>query len=209
VLFIIAWAAIAFAIVRALAIAWGFHRRFAAATAVAVAGAFALGAISPFALPSRTSTVADAPTPAAPAAPVVDTSHSAVCPRGGVVVAKTTSGHLDSVAVGATGAAAPGASLDVPAGTSIQLGGWIALDAGPPATICAIVDGHAVAATTRYGITRPDVAAALGKPADVASGFLVTMRLPHGSHTVNIGAVEADGHTVDGMLGGSLKVEVQ
>ena len=207
-LFIIAWAAIAFAIVRALVVAWGFHRRFAVATAVAVAAAFALGAISPFALPSRTSIVAGAPAPAAPVAPVVDRSHSVVCPPGAALVAKMTSGHLDTVAVGATAVTPTAAQLDVPAGTSIQLGGWIVLDAGPAATICAIVDGHAVAATTRYGITRPDVAAALGKPADAASGFNVTIRLPHGSHTVNIGAVEADGHTVDGMAGGSLKVEV-
>lgn len=211
VLFIIAWAAIAFAIVRALAAVFRLQRNLAVPAAVAVAGAFALGAISPFALPSRSATEAQAPAaaPAAPAAPVADASHPVTCPASANVVAKTTPGHMDAVAVGSAAPAAPGASVDVPAGTTFQLGGWIVLASGPPARICAIVDGRAVATTSRYGYSRPDVAAALGKPADAPSGFLVTMSLPKGVHTVNVGAVEADARTVDVMQNGTLQVNAQ
>jgi hypothetical protein len=208
VLFIVAWAAIAFAIVRALAVIFRLQRNLAVPVAVAVAGAFALGAISPFALPSRSAIVAEAPA-AAPAAPVADTSHAVTCPKPATVVAKAAPGHLDAVAVGSAAPAAPGASLDVPAGTLFQLGGWIVLTGGPPVMICAIVDGRAVAATTRYGYSRPDVAVALGKPADAPSGFLVTMSVPKGVHTVSVGAVEADARTVDVMQNGTLQVNAQ
>jgi hypothetical protein len=210
VLFIVAWAAIAFAIVRALTIAWGFHRRLAAATAAAVAGAFALGAISPFALPSRSTMVEQAAAPAAaPAPPLADTSHIVACPPGATVAKATTPGHLDSVAVGAADPGAPGPAIDVPPGTAIQIGGWIVLDAGLPTAICAVADGRVVAATIRYGITRPDVAASLGKPADAPSGFLVTVHLPVGTHEVNVGAVGSDGRSVDIMQGSPLNIQVR
>jgi hypothetical protein len=213
VLFIIAWAAIIFAIVRAILAAWGVYRRLAIGTAVAVAGAFALGATSPLVLSSRPALVAaSGPAPIAPVtpvAPVADTSRTTTCPAQTAVATKTTAGHLDSVAVGSAAATAPGASVFAPAGKPVQLGGWIVLDEGPPSTICAILDGRTVAASSRYGIDRPDVATALGKPADAPSGFVVTVRLPHGTHTVAVGAVEPDGHTVEAIVGGSLRVVVQ
>jgi hypothetical protein len=125
------------------------------------------------------------------------------------VGSKTTTGHLDTIAVGAQAPLTVGTSVNVAAGTPLQLGGWIVLDSGPANSICAIVDGHAVAATARYGIARPDVATALQKAADTPAGFLVTLKLSRGSHVVGVGAVDHDGRTVDAMLGGALKVDVQ
>ena len=210
ILFIIAWVAIAFAIVRALTIAWGFHRRFAPATAVAVAGAFALGAISPFALPSRSTLTGQAAAPAAaPAPPVADTSHRVACPQGATVAKATAPGHLDDVAVGGGAAAAPAPVVLVAPGSELQLSGWIVLDAGPAAAICAVADGRVVPATLRYGITRPDVAAALAKPGDAPSGFVVSLRLPKGRHAVYVGAVAPDGHSVDLTQGVPLNVQVR
>jgi hypothetical protein len=81
------------------------------------------------------------------------------------------------------------------------------LAGGPAKTICAIVDGRAVAATTLYGIARPDVAVALGKATDGPSGFQVTLSVKPGAHTVGVGAVEADGQTVDNMHGVPLSVQ--
>lgn len=205
-LFILAWAAIAFAIVRALVTAWGLQPRLAAATAVAVAGAFALGAISPFALPSRGVVIEQS---AAPPVPVADTSHSVTCPAGVTVANATAPGHLDSVSVGGAAPGVPGAVIEVPAGTPIRLDGWIVLPAGPPAMICALVDGRPAASTTRYGATRSDVAVALGKPADAPSGFVVTLSVPAGLHSVSVGAVEPDGRTIDAMQGGGLHVDVR
>jgi hypothetical protein len=206
VLFIIAWAAIAFAIVRGLTIVWTGNRRIAGGTGVAVAAAFALGAVSPFALPSRGSTGSSAP-PAPPA--VADTSRGVVCPAGAVVGSKASTGHLDTVAVGAQAPLNAVTSIDVAAGSPIQLGGWIVLDSGPATAICAIVDGHVAGATARYGIARPDVATALQKAVDTPAGFVITLKLSHGSHAVSVGAVGNDGRTVNVMLGGALKVDVQ
>ena len=165
-----------------------------------------LGAISPFALPNRHEIVADLPVAAAPAAapaaPAADTSRAVVCPAGAVFSSKSTPGHLDNVALGPGAAVAPATTVVVPDGVTLQLGGWIVLPAGPARTICAIVDGHPTAAVLKYGIARPDVAAALSQPADGPSGFLVTLHLKPGPHKVTVGAVEADGHTVDGLADG-------
>lgn len=212
VLFIVAWAAVAFAIVRALSIAWGFHRRFAAATAVAVAGAFALGAISPFALPGHVPSAPTAPSVAAAAPagpPPADTAVAVTCPAGAIVSAKMTAGHLDSIALGSAAATAPPPTLAVPPNTALVLNGWIVLDTGPPTKVCAIVDGRTAPATIRYGTTRPDVAAALGKPGDAASGFTVTLKVARGAHVVNVGAVEPDGTTVHGIQNNALSVQAQ
>jgi len=207
VLFIIAWAAIAFAIVRALVTVWGLNRRLAAATAVAVAGAFALGAISPFALPNRHSVVAEAPPPAPGLA--VNAAHPVACPAGAIVGTKTSRGNLDVVAIGAAPPAAPAATIEVPAGSPIALSGWIVLASGPPAMICAIVDGRTSSAKIEYGTSRLDVAAALGQIADAPSGFTATLNLRPGMHSVVIGAVEPDGHTVDAMQTGPANVRVR
>lgn len=205
-LFIVAWAAIAFGVIRALLIVWGLDRRIAIATAVAVAAAFVLGAISPFALPSRTTMAVQAPV--APVAPVADTSRAVVCPAGAVVGNKPAAGHLDDVAIGSAAPAPPGPSIVISSDEPVHLGGWIALDAGPAAAICAIVDGQVATATIRYGITRPDVAAALGKSVDAPSGFQVMVALKPGTHVVNVGAVEADGHAVDAIPGTAMSVQV-
>jgi len=208
------WAGLAFAVIRAIFVAWGFHRRLASATALAVAGAFALGAISPFALPNRLVAavqapaalpVSDAPVPVA----AVDTSHPAVCPPGTVPGHAAATGHVDeATADGVAVPAAPGGVIDVPASSRLQIVGWIVPGSGAPGTICPIVDGRVVAAGAVYGITRPDVALALGKPADTLSGFVVTLSLTPGSHAVTIGAMTAGAHSLDVMTGAPTTIRV-
>ena len=180
-------------------VAFGIDRRLAVATAVAVAGAFALGSISPFALPSRQGEIAEAPPPPPAAAPPPNTAHAVTCPAKAVVGDKVSQGHVDAVAVGAAAPGAPLPTINVPARSPITFTGWIVLASGAPAKICAIVDGQTSSARMDYGAPRPDVAAALGKAADVESGFAVTLDFAPGTHTVVVGAVEPDGRTVDPM----------
>lgn len=215
ILVIVLWAALAFAIIRGLLVAWGFHRRLASATGVAVACAFALGAISPFALPNRLVAIVQSPSveaqaPAAPAsAPTADTSHAAACPPGTVLGSTAAPGHVDEVT--ADGAGLPttsGGGLDVSAGSRLRVSGWIVPATAAPGTICTIVDGRVIAAPAVYGITRPDVAVALRKPADGLSGFVVTLNLKPGSHKVTIGAMNQGAHTLDVMRGAPTIIRV-
>lgn len=193
VLFICAWAAIAFAIVWALMQLWGFHRRVALAAAVAVAGAFALGAMSPFALPRPASP--SGPATVAIAGPAVDTSpHAVRCPAGASIGTGRMNGKLDDVTL------APGAL--------VQLRGWIVGPGGPATSLCIIADGKIVRAAITYGLARPDVAAALSQPADLASGFEASVRLEAGIHALTVGAVEAGGRTVDALNGAPARFQV-
>jgi hypothetical protein len=203
-LLIIAWAAIAFAIIRSVVLAWGLHRRYALAVALAVAVAFALGALSPIALPSWPSLTAGS----AAAPPLVDSTRTVACPPNAVLGATTARGSVDNAVLGQAAPVPPSGAIDIPAGTPIRFAGWIVLAAGPSAAICPVVDGHAVAATMQYGLPRPDVATALGQSADVPSGFLVTLRLKPGTHAVRIGAVETDGHTIETMQREPITVRV-
>lgn len=200
-LYIVAWAAVAFAIIYSLMIAFRFHRKLARATAFAVAGAFALGAVSPIALPSRSGSAAPLP--------VTETSHVVSCPPNAVISAKPAMGHIDSAFAGnAAGSAAP-PTLVVVANAVFHVGGWLALDTGLPAQVCAIVDNHVASAVVNYGIARADVAAALGKPAAAASGFALTLAVSQGTHTLDIGAVDPDGRTVHPISSSILKVLAQ
>jgi hypothetical protein len=71
-----------------------------------------------------------------------------------------------------------------------------------------IVDGKIAGATITYGLARPDVAASLAQPADVASGFGASVRLPAGTHTLTVGAVETDGRTVDALKGAPARYRI-
>lgn len=190
-LFICAWAAIAFAIVRALMQLWGFNRRVAVASAVAVAGAFALGAMSPFALP-RPAAPPAALDVAAPQA-AGGATRAARCPAGARLGTATVQGNIDQVQG---------------AGAAVGLHGWIVGASGPAAALCAIVDGKIAQAAITYGVSRPDVAAALAQPADLPSGFGASVQLLPGTHTITIGAVEADGRTVDALKGAPARYSV-
>jgi hypothetical protein len=198
VLFVVAWAAVAFAIVRGLVVAWGFDRRVAVATAVAVAGAFVLGAMSPFVLGQFASTPAPTAAVAPPAPPAIaNTVRSVHCPANARVGSAIALGNNDTITVGAGTGVGNAGVIAVPAGAIFHMGGWTALKSGPSGTICATVDGHPVEAVLTYSISRPDVAAALAQPSDVLSGFGAALRLPAGKHSVDVGAVEADGKTIE------------
>src|ERR1700736_3451037 len=95
-LFSVAWAAVAFAVLRAIVIAWGYHRRFATATAFAVAAAFALGAASPFSLAQRFAARGAAPVAAVAPAGV---RHPIACKNDAKVVGTPGQGHIDSLSV--------------------------------------------------------------------------------------------------------------
>jgi hypothetical protein len=198
ILFVVAWAAVAFAIVRGLVVAWGFDRRIALATAVAVAGAFALGAMSPFAL-STLRPGASVPDTAAAPLPPPPAPRSVKCPIGAHISSKIAMGNVDVVTPDKGVPANNAGIVDVPAGTPLVFAGWAALTTGPANSLCTIVDGRLTANEISYNLPRPDVAATLGQPADLASGFNVTLHLPAGKHVVDVGAVEADGKTVDAL----------
>ncbi|MDB5070546.1 MAG: hypothetical protein JWM87_1657, partial [Candidatus Eremiobacteraeota bacterium] len=68
ILFTVAWCVVVFAVVRALVLLWLRDVRSAGLTALAVAGAFALGSWSPYVL-HRNAPAAPPPGPAAAAAP--------------------------------------------------------------------------------------------------------------------------------------------
>jgi hypothetical protein len=198
VLFSLGWAAIAFAAVRALVQLWGYERRVAIASAVAVAAAFFLGSASPFALSKRLSAPAAAPAaapvaaaPAPPPAPAVSPA-SISCIAHVAVDAKPAVGHTDAVSVSGAGVN-PATPIAVPAGAPIAVGGWIVADNGLAQHICVLVDGRPAAFNGHYGISRPDVAAALNTPADTLSGFDIRLHLSGGKHVVAAGVVDADG----------------
>lgn len=192
ILFTLAWAGVILLVVRALVIVLRQDRRVAMATAVAVAGAFVVGALSPFSLWMR-----PAPQAAAVAVAVaVPPPKVVTCPATAKVAGGNAQGHIDAASVG--GAGVPVVSLTrVGRGQAVGLGGWIVASGATLANgVCVVVDGHPVPAKAIYGLDRPDVAAALAKPDDRTAGFDLTFTLPPGSHTVVIGAVEADGRTV-------------
>jgi hypothetical protein len=189
VMFSIAWAVVAFFVLRALVIAWGFHRQVAVVTAFAAAAAFALGATSPFSVwkreQARTMPVAVAPAAAPRAGP-----HAIACPAGAKVEAGAGVGHIDEVIVG-TKPAKAALPIDAPAGVPLRLRGWVVADAGPAQAVCVLVDGNPSPSAVQYGVGRPDVAAALAKPEDRDSGFAAELRLAPGAHTIALGAADA------------------
>ncbi len=212
-LFTIAWALVVFMVIRALLIVTRQDRRLATAAAVAVAGAFAVGALSPFSLwthgagASPTTPVAAAAAPA-PQAPAPAAVRAVVCPPQVHIAGGGAMGHVDAEMAG--GKAQPsGTAMQLAHGKLIQLGGWIVAAGATPATdFCVISDSHTVPANEQYGLDRPDVATALARPDDRATGFDATFTLPAGSHTIAIGVVEADGETVH-LLAPSIRAQVR
>jgi hypothetical protein len=187
VLFSVAWAAVAFAVIRAIVIAFGFHRRLATATAVAVAGAYLLGAASPFSLAQRGASEP-------PAAPAVAAKAPAPigCPANAKLVAAPGQGHIDTLSTAGT-QANPDAVVQVSRDATLRLTGWVVSTGGPATSLCVVLDGRPVAFEGDYGFDRPDVAAAVGKPEDRSSGFDVRLRVPPGNHALTVGAVQPDG----------------
>lgn len=198
-LFSLAWAAVGFGIIRALVIAWGFHRRFATVTAFAVAAAFVLGTAMPWSLSQRIS--GPVPVVAPAGAP-----HPIGCPGAVKVAASPGQGHIDVVFVG-------GKQLDVskpiaaPRGAVIRFNGWVVATNGPATALCVLVDHRPVTFEGSYGLDRPDVATAVGKPEDRAAGFDLSLHLAPGSHVVTLGPVQSDGSLT--LIAQPLQVQVR
>jgi hypothetical protein len=187
VLFTVAWAAVAFAVIRSLVIAWGINRRLAGTAAFAVAGAFALGATVPFSLwrlPPPGGVVS--------ASPETTSVRTAQCPAGAKVNAKAGAGHIDVITVSGVqhDIAKP---ITLSPNDPIRIGGWAVASGGPATGLCVLVDRHPVSAGGLYGVERADVATAMSNPADHASGFDLSLRVRPGDHVLTVAPVQADG----------------
>jgi hypothetical protein len=204
-LFTIAWCALGFVVLRALVELWLHDRRIAAWTALAVTGAFALGAFSPFALrslsadsPAPAPAIVAVPAPAVTPTPVATTAaraapgKPATCRPGASPAASTARGHLDTVTSGdAQTTLADDAAL--PANATVRFSGWILTGAGPGRAACMLVDGVIPESTGSYGAERPDVAAALQDANALRSGFTATVVLSPGAHRLSVGTLDDRG----------------
>ena len=208
-LFVLAWALLALEVIRSLIRLAGMSRPIAGATAAGVAIAYFLGATGPLAWGTGGGQENAGPpvvnnVPAPPAAPPPIAS----CPRNAVVSTHSGLGYIDIVGIGTAPPAPKPAKLEVPAGTDVHLSGWATLKTGPGTTICAIDNGHTIPGLGSYGGARPDVAAATGNPANSATGYSLTIKPSKGTHVLTVGAVEADGHSIDKISGGTVIVNV-
>jgi hypothetical protein len=195
--FVIAWALLAFEVIRSLVRLVGLDRRIAVLTAVAVAVAYALGATGPLVL---TDTGGATSSPAVVAAPAT-APRVVACPRDAVVSTHAATGHIDTATVGDEPAVTSPATADVPAGVDLHLTGWASLASGPGMALCVIEDGRAVTGIATYGVFRPDVATATNVSANSGAGFAIAIKPPAGRHVLMIGVVELDGRTVDRVPG--------
>jgi hypothetical protein len=184
---------LAFAVVRALVLLWLRDARTAGLTALAVAGAFALGSWSPFALRGAVTAPPPAPPVAVAGAPAAGSSR---CPAGAAPASATAHGHVDTVTSGGNTSQVNDAA-DVPANVPVQFTGWIALPSDVPGrAACAVVDGTVAESSGSYGIARPDVAAALKAPAALKTGFTATVVFTPGTHRLTIAAPSPAGSLV-------------
>ena len=199
IIFVIAWAVLAFEVIRSVLALWRQTRQLARFIAVAVAGAFALGATGPLALSvfQPASVAPAAVTPAAPPA-VASTGKSVACPPAARLSAHHSAGYIDSLQSGATQFGPDRTKIQLAAGSLLLVSGWAALSTGPGIGICPIVDGHpAPDAALVYGIVRPDVAAATNLPANGTTGYSISIKLSAGTHRLGMGVLEGDGLTID------------
>jgi hypothetical protein len=185
VFYSVTWALIGFAVIRAIVIAWGYHRRLATATAFAVAAAFVLGSFSPFSLRQR----GGPPPPPVAAVPV---RVPIACPPSAKQTAAPGSGHIDTFVIGGANADMTH-PIDLHPNETFHVGGWVLSAAGLATGLCVLVDGRPVPFVGTYGVDRPDVAAVVGKPEDRGAGFDVALHLPAGTHVVTLGPVQPDG----------------
>jgi hypothetical protein len=124
-------------------------------------------------------------------------------------------GHIDDATMADKGTAYKLQSgAVVPAQDTIGMHGWMSVSGRlqPAAGICLVVDGSPTgAAKAYYGISRPDVAAALSAPQLDASGFDVRFAvssLTPGRHRVQLGAFDAARKSV-AVLGESYTIDVE
>ncbi len=192
-LFALAWAALAYAAVRAYAGPAGEARARAAGAAAGVLVAALL------LVHHRAAPMAAALAPVAgdgvPAAP-----HDVTCRPAPLRATAAARGALDSVHNDDVADSTIVEGATVRRGDVLEVRGWAA-DGGPLEpfdAVCAAVDGRVIAQRARYGLSRPDVASAMGSAALGASGYadqFAARDLAPGAHTLTVlglrrGAVE-------------------
>jgi hypothetical protein len=133
-------------------------------------------------------------------APAIGAAIDPDSPCGGLVASSAAPpfGHVDDATMADGGTAYKLESgAEVPARDSIGMRGWMTASGRlqTAAGICLVVDGSPTGkAKTFYGISRPDVAAALSAPQLDASGFDVRFAassLTPGRHRVQVGTFDA------------------
>lgn len=189
--FVLAWAGLAFLVLRALILTFVKDRHLAGLASSGVALAYIVGAASPFVL-NRSAEAPAASSANAPPAMTWETQVAGRCRSGTHVSAAAARGSIDAVAVGAMPAAGPVRAIEIASGTPLHFVGWVALHDGPAESACVVVDDVVAQTSGAYGLGRPDVAHAMQAPVLQNSGFSVIVTLPRGTHRVTIGGVAAD-----------------
>jgi hypothetical protein len=189
-LFILAWAATAFAGGFAYAPAAARVRiaRLAAAAAAVAAALVLLPAHR--AAPPAADAYEDAGNSVASAA--------ADCASARTAASGAARGALDVIRSDELGAPVVRDGARIPVDEGLALTGWAVGPAGGATAraACILVDGRIVRQTARYGGIRRDVAAALGTPAATASGYAIDLAagtLRPGPHVLRIAVVDAAG----------------
>ncbi len=190
-LFVLAWAGLAFLVVRALILTFVKDRHLAGLASSGVALAYILGAASPFGMHQSGEPPA-ASSANAPAAITWETPVAGRCRPGTHVSAVAARGSIDAVAVGAMPAAGPAPAIEIASGTPLHFVGWVALHDGPAESACVVVDDVVAQTSGAYGLSRPDVARAMQAPLLQNAGYSLIVTLPRGTHRVTIGGVAAD-----------------
>jgi len=202
-LFVVLWMVLGFLVLRWLG-RFVFHERYRAElAAAALVLAFTVGAIWPFSeriRPSTESAAAPAAAPAAPPSqPVPGQDVSRLC-RTATLKAAAGHGSVDVLGVRTGDQIVPFAGNgSVKQGDVLAAEGWVA-DQGltqPASGVCLVVDGALVRdASSVYGGTRRDVAAAFHRDTLTNTGFAVFLpasKLVPGAHVISVAAVAADG----------------
>jgi hypothetical protein len=192
-LFALAWAALAYAAVRAYA---GPASEARARVVGAVAGVLVAGLLL---LHYRAAPVAAA-LAAIAGNSVPATPHDVRCRPALLRATAAGRGALDSVRNDDVADSTIAEGATVRRGDVLEVRGWAA-DGGalePVDAACVTIDGHIVAQRARYGLPRPDVASAMGGAALGSSGYadqFAARDLAPGAHTLTVlglrrGAVE-------------------
>jgi hypothetical protein len=214
VFFALFWLGVAaYAVHRAAGWLYETSRQRAIVTA-AVLGAFIVGCVAnpSFGVASRIGSIL-----LSRHATGIGSAIDADSPCGALRTRSTTPpfGHIDVATMADRGTAYKLQSgAVVPAQDTIGMRGWMSYSGRlqPAAGICLVVDGSPTgAAKTYYGMSRPDVAAALGAPQLDASGFDVSFALSSltpGRHRLQLGTFDAARKSI-AVLGDSYTIDVE
>jgi hypothetical protein len=203
-LFLLAWVAIAFFVLRYLAVRYlEFDARKANAVAGAVAAAFLIGLLWPGAHRGDTAPAgggAPAANGAGAAGPAPDLAGTTeVSGRCGKAVSPALGGgvgNFDALVGGGEKNIGDGGTLS--SGVRYDIQGWATnrTSDGPAPGICVIVDDRVSTLAVRYGVARPDVVSYFHNGALAKTGFDVPLppgSLPAGSHKLQMAMEAQDG----------------